>query len=183
MAERKVTVSKIVRMLVKDGYKTTQSQDKGNLDALPIQHYFSIALSLARKLGAHRNTIDSLLRQYITMSRRTSWIERTFTLPPPSTILEFVRLGASRAVVESLAKEFARTGSMWGYKRAVNLLGRGPDEAEVTMLTKKYIEGPSEGLDTETDLVQLANGISREFREKISREIAQRRRRLSLQCD
>lgn len=177
-AVRQIPVGTLIKNLTTEGYAAANSLKEDRIDVL--RQNFHVALRLAKSLGAHRNTVDFVLRDYVARSKRTSWIMHTIALPSPHMMLEFARLGASRSTVELLTKEFARQGITGSFLAATKMLKREPKEDEVAMLVKDYVDGATEGRDTEEKLIGLAQNVSRKFGEHIARQIEERRRRWAL---
>lgn len=181
VAVRLIPVSKVVKMLIEEGYRAAKSHVAGAEGIETLRQNFKAALMLANKLGTHRNTVDFILRDYAARSKRTSWIIHTIELPSPNMILEFARLGASRPAVELVAEEFARQGSTYAFLNATKLLGRKPKETEVRLLVENYVRratGGSQISETENELIRIAGLVSEALTDEVSEKLASRRRRL-----
>lgn len=186
---RQIPVSKVIKMLIEDGYSAV-TEMRGKSDGYEMRHEwekleanFRAALSVAKKFGAHRNTLDFVLRDYVKRSRQTNFLSHSIDLPASSFILQFVKLGASRPAIESLAREFARQGMVYDFVATTRILGREPEEVEVIMLIDDYLKGATESMDTEAALLRLARNVSRDLEERMEEKISARRHRLALQCD
>ncbi|MBI2639739.1 MAG: hypothetical protein HYW90_02495 [Candidatus Sungbacteria bacterium] len=177
-----IPVSVVIQTLMTQGYNAAKART-GEFNPETSGARFSSALSLAKDLGANKITVDAVIRDYISRSKKTTWITSTLELPAPALMVQFARLGASRSTVNLLAKEFARRGILWGLLEALKILRRGPEETEIRMLAKDYIKGATESRATEEKIVELAKGVSRALEKEISEKISHRRHRLALYCD
>lgn len=181
-ANRQVAVSTVIRTLMLQGYAGAKTgTGERNLEVSTAG--FSSALSLAKELKVHRNTIDWVVSDYVRRSRKTNFITSTLELPAPAFIMAFVKLGTSKPTVDLLAKEFARRGVLWGFLETLKVLKRKPEEAEIRLLVKEYTDGATESRETEQKIIELAGGVSRQLAEETSEKISSRRRRLALCCD
>ncbi|MFY9462128.1 MAG: hypothetical protein WAP51_02915 [Candidatus Sungiibacteriota bacterium] len=186
---RQIPVSKVIRMLIEDGYSAVTEMMK-KTDGYEMRHElakleanFRVALSVAKKFGVHRNTLDFVIRDYVARSKRSNFLSHSLDLPCSATILEFVKLGASRPAIESLAKEFARQGMVYDFVATTKILGREPQEVEVILLVNDYLKGATENEYMEKKLIDLACGVSNDLAKRVEDKISARRRQLALHCD
>lgn len=106
------SVDAVVKTLVKEGWDSiwnaNTSEDNSNdsfgccskLD--DARGYFLSAFFIAKKFGVSRETVDDILKDYLTKRKATSKTFYLIHLPPESLMLKFAKLGVSKSVVDSL---------------------------------------------------------------------------------
>ncbi|MBI4087392.1 MAG: hypothetical protein HY434_01000 [Candidatus Liptonbacteria bacterium] len=191
MKEKQTTVDEVVIFLINDGYQAVEQrprlvgsyQDEADtLVRINVLHYnFRVALVIARKFGATRETLDFVVNNYVDRSRdkekgthtllKMSYIgslRRMTELPKVNSIIEFARLGASQGAKENLMAEFVRTGQRNGAMTMAELLGRQLTKPEILKLVEAYNDG---GSRCDTDEAVLKNLAARSLGARDAEEI------------
>lgn len=172
---RWISVSRLIRMLVKEGYEAADFNAR-------CQN-FAVALQLAEKLGAHRKTLNFIILDFVARAKRMELKFNFLKFPGPEVMLKFAQLGASRSAIESLVKEFARNGIMGGNLAALiaasKILGRKPKQSEILMIVDDYIKSSFSDIALEKRLITLAGDISCNLVDQVRNKLSERHSRLS----